>query len=102
MSVAISTHKQAVKAAIALMVGTRGHTARYTAMAVQEAQEKLGLEPGDLASMHAKANYAAGVLRAGEHASNRKWDSYPSPVAELARRIADTGEAEMGEGVYFA
>jgi len=93
--------KQAVKAALGLLVGTRGHTPRAAAMIVQRGQEHLGLLPGDLSSIEAKTKYASGVYALGEKVSNRRWGTYTSEVNTLVAQIADCS-SDLFQGYYCA
>ena len=81
--------KQAVKAAIALLI-RRGQTPAGAACIVQDAQEELMLLVGDLHSLPAKEKYAIGVYSLAEKASNRKWgNTYTPAVQQLAQSIAN-------------
>ena len=93
--------KQAVKAALGLLVGTRGHTPRAAAMIVQRGQEHLALLPGNLSSIEAKTKYAGGVYALGEKVSNRRWGNYPSEVNTLVAQIADCS-SDLFQGYYCA
>ena len=96
-----TSDKQAVKAALGLLVGTRGHTPRAAAMIVQRGQEHLGLLPGDLSTMDAKVKYAYGVHQRGEKVSNRRWGTYTSEVNTLVAQIADCS-SDLFQGYYCA
>jgi len=88
-----STHKQAAKAALGLLVATRGWDPRWAGQAVAESAAKLGLQIGDMGTRSALTRYAYGVKEQGERASNRRWPQYPSEVQRLATRLANGTDA---------
>jgi hypothetical protein len=93
MAIVNTTHKQAVKAALALLVATRDRDPRYAAQGVAESAAKLGLQIGDMGNLSALTRYAYGVQEQGEHASNRRWPEYASAVQQLASKLANSTDA---------
>jgi len=95
-----STDKRVAKAAIGLLVATRGIPPAWAAGGVAEAAARTGLQLGDLGSLSALTAYASGVEQKGEGVSNRRWAQYPKPIAQAARKLADQAvaaiEAELG------
>ena len=92
-----ASHKQAVKAALGLIVASRGHSAAYAALAVFEGAVSLELNPGDMGPLPEMHRYACGVSRKEEAVSNRQWGRYPADVQRLATLIADLGESALAE-----
>ena len=90
-----NTHKQAAKAALGLMVATRGAHPELAGLGVGEAAVTMGLQLGDMDSASALVHYAYGVQTQGERVSNRKWAQYPQAVKRLAYQVANQAAAEI-------
>ena len=100
MSYVNDSHKQAVKAAIARMA-VKGHNPRYIALSVNDVVRQMGLEVGDLQDVRSLQQYAEGVVRNNERASNRKWSAYPREVQFLRISIVCRAEAMVEEAFAF-
>jgi len=87
------THKQAAKAALGLLVATRGQDPRWAAQGVAESAATLGLQLGNLGTRDALTQYAYGVQEKGQQVSNRRWTQYAGEVQQLATQLANSSDA---------
>lgn len=83
-----TTHKQALKATVALLAVRDECNVTELALAVQDAVVEMGLQVGNMSRLGDISNYALAVRAQGEKASNRKWGEYPSEVKTLVGRLA--------------
>jgi hypothetical protein len=100
MALVNSVDKRIAKAALGLLVATRGIPPVWAADGVAEVAARIGLQLGDLGNLTALTAYASGVQEKGERVSNRRGTQYPQPIAQAARKLADSAvaaiEAELG------
>lgn len=97
MAIVNAQDKMAAKAALGLLVATRGLSPHFASEAVEIVAAQTGMQLGDLSTIQALSKYAYGVREKGEKVSNRKWSQYPGAVQQAARVLANKAQQYLTE-----